>query len=78
MSLEQLERDVAELRRVVADLQQQVTQLRGAPAALRLTPEEVRDMEPFRKYIRQTGQFPPTGWKPGDPIPEPDEEWCPR
>jgi len=25
------------------------------------------------KYIRQTGHLPPPDWKPGDPIPEPDE-----
>ncbi len=29
------------------------------------------ELEPYTKYIRQTGECPPPGWNPGDPIPEP-------
>ena len=38
------------------------------------TEEERIYSEAVTKYIRQTGDAPPTDWKPGDPIPEP-EHW---
>ncbi|MBL8866083.1 MAG: hypothetical protein JNK93_11040 [Planctomycetia bacterium] len=46
-----------------------------------LTPEQLEafdDMVAYGQYFRKTGKEAPTGWKRGDPIPEPDEEWCPR
>ena len=31
------------------------------------------EMDEFGKYFRKTGREAPSGWKPGDPIPDP--EW---
>jgi hypothetical protein len=72
----------------VAALEQAVTELRGEgkPMSLHrdrqpMSPEleaAHREMEAYGRYYRLTGQDPPPGWKSGDPIPEADEEWCPR
>jgi len=87
MTLEQLERDVAELRQVIAALQTQVSQLQGGKEPRRGVLSIVgsmtdlpgfEDMVAYGRYYRLTGKDPPPDWKPGDPIPEPDEEWCPR
>jgi hypothetical protein len=40
------------------------------PAAL--PAEDLRELDARAKYFRQTGEYPPPVWKPGDPIPEPD------
>ena len=40
---------------------------------IQMSTEEWAEYEAICKYIRQTGDGPPPGWKPGDPIPEP--EW---
>lgn len=32
----------------------------------------MEEMEPYQKYMRWTGRWPPDTWKPGDPIPDPD------
>jgi hypothetical protein len=89
MSLEQLERDVAELKQQVAGLlaQQQATpkiigpspysrwwEKLPPPLTYVETEEERHFSEAVTKYIRQTGDAPPPDWKPGDPIPEP-EHW---
>ena len=37
-------------------------------------PAERAESEARAKYFRQTGDWPPTSWMPGDPIPEP-EHW---
>lgn len=85
MSLEQLEKDVAELKVQVAGL------LAARPAALQSGPDPysrwwetlgpplsgeaaaaLDDVAPHARYFRQTGEWPPADWKPGDPIPEPD------
>jgi hypothetical protein len=45
------------------------------------TPEEEQVMleaEAYGRYWRKTGKEAPDDWKPGDPIPEPDDDWCPR
>lgn len=73
MTLEQLERDVAELKAQVAGLlEERRARWPPQPSAVPLSEEEVREMEPYQQYIRQTGDSPPPFWKPGDPIPEPD------
>jgi hypothetical protein len=87
MSLEQLEKDVAELRKVVADLQAQVSQLqprgesrRGVLAivgSMTAVPQ-FDDVIAYGRYSRLSGKDPPPDWKPGDPIPDADEDWCPR
>lgn len=43
-------------------------------------PEEraFEDMLAFSEYFRTTGRDAPPDWKPGDPIPEPDDGWRPR
>jgi hypothetical protein len=85
MSLEQLEKGVAELKAQMAGL------LAQRPAALQYGPDPhsrwwenlgpplsdeaasaLDETEPYTRYFRQTGEWPPAGWKPGDPIPEPD------
>ena len=35
------------------------------------------EMEAYGRYYRVTGKDPPSDWKPGDPIPEP-EWWGPE
>ena len=30
------------------------------------------ELEPRAKYFRQTGEYPPPDWRPGDSIPKPD------
>lgn len=32
------------------------------------------EMLAYGRYFRKTGQEPPPDWKPGDPIPEPEDE----
>ncbi len=44
------------------------------PSTFVETDEERAMSEAVTMYIRQTGDAPPLGWKPGDPIPEP-EHW---
>ena len=110
MTLEELERDVAELKAQVAGLLARLPAVTDAPkdnwlpavlgrfkddpdaiAALRAGPDPysrwwenlgpplsdeaasaLDDAEPYTRYFRQTGEWPPPGWNPGDPIPEPD------
>jgi hypothetical protein len=85
MTLEQLERDVAELKVQVAGLlAQRPALLQSGPDPYSrwwenlgppLSDEAVASLDetaPFMRYFRQTGEMPPPGWKPGDPIPEPD------
>ena len=87
MTLEELERDVTELRQVVAGLQSQLTAMladgtprRGVLSIVGSMKDfpEFDDVIAYGRYYRMTGKDPPADWKPGDPIPEPDEEWCPR
>ncbi|GEM_PF-2364974 len=72
MSLEQLEREVSELKAQVAGLLARQTKSWLPSVATSMTDEEIRSMQPYQEYIRQTGDTPPPFWKPGDPIPEPD------
>lgn len=87
MTVEELEREVISLRKVVASLQTQVTALQAEsgskPGILSIvgSMKDVpgfEDMVAYGRYYRLTGKDPPPDWKPGDPIPEPDEGWCPR
>jgi hypothetical protein len=86
MSLEQLEKDVAELKVEVAELLARFPptpdvagpdpytrwwESLGPPLSGEAA-SALDDMEPFARYFRQTGEWPPPAWKPGDPIPEPD------
>ncbi len=87
MTLEELERDVAELKAQMAGV------LARRPVALQTTPDPysrwwedlgpplndeavaaLDEVESHARYFRQTGDWPPPSWKPGDPIPEP-EHW---
>jgi hypothetical protein len=72
MSLEQLERDVAELKEQVASLlakpKANNSQLMAARGVLKDFPE-FADVQAFGHYFRVTGQLPPDDWNPGDPIP---------
>lgn len=83
MSTEQLEQRLAEVEKRLADVQQKLDTLIGGPDPKskwweNLPPPTEEDRQayealaPYRAYIRQTGDLPPPGWKPGDPIPEPD------
>lgn len=87
MTLEQLEKDVAELKVQMAALQAQLSQRQPGDDAQRGILSIVgsmkdvpgfEEMVAYGRYYRLTGKDPPPDWKPGDPIPEPDEEWCPR
>jgi hypothetical protein len=77
MSLEQLERDVAELKAQVAALQAKVANPLGnaemmAVRGMLKDQPGFADVVAFGQYFRQTGQLPPDDWNPGDPIPEPE------
>lgn len=72
---------------MVAGLQAQVTALQSGGGQKRgilsiigsmKDVPEFDDAIAYGRYYRLTGKDPPPGWKPGDPIPEADEEWCPR
>jgi hypothetical protein len=76
--VESLERAVLELRAGGTTGPSLVQRLATAPP---LSGEEqlaLEEMAAYGRYYRQTGKEAPPDWKPGDPIPEPDEEWCPR
>lgn len=79
MSLEQLERDVAELKAQVAALQERASEppanadMMAARGMLK-GHAGFGDVIAFGRYFRITGQLPPDDWKPGDPIPEPEVE----
>jgi hypothetical protein len=77
MSMEQLEREVIELKAKVAELTAKQTKPWSLlPAAGLGSDEEIAEMQPYTDYFRQTGDLAPPFWKPGDPIPEPDH-WEP-
>ena len=75
-----LEQRVAALEQTVADLQQK---LGANPPANGKWWEQVgppfhndpvfEEMLAYGRYFRKTGREAPPDWKPGDPIPEPDE-----
>ena len=76
-----LEERVAALEQSVADLQR--TQAAAPPngkwweqvgGPMRPELSEAFDrMVEYGRYFRKTGREAPPDWKPGDPIPEPDE-----
>jgi hypothetical protein len=83
MTTEQLEQRLTAIERKLTEVEDTVKKLIAGPdpksrwwERLPALPEELREdweeMQEVRKYIRQTGTTPPTDWKPGDPIPEPD------
>jgi hypothetical protein len=79
MTLEQLERDVAELKVQVAALQVRFPPPAGnadmmAARGLLKDQPGFADVIAFGRYFRITGQLPPDDWNPGDPIPEPEVE----
>lgn len=84
MSTEQLEQRLAVIEQTLADVQKQLAALTNGSAKKTwqpptLPPMGPEDQEAFEhyqavcQYIRKTGDEPPPGWKPGDPIPDP--EW---
>jgi hypothetical protein len=77
MSLEQLEKDVADLKTQVAALQVRFPPSSGnadmmAARGMLRDRTGFADVVAFGRYFRQTGQLPPDDWNPGDPIPEPE------
>lgn len=84
MSTDQLENRLTAIEASLVEVRQQLSQLSAGPNPsskwweLRSSISEeninrmLDEMEPYSKYIRQTGESPPPNWKPGDPIPEPD------
>lgn len=73
------------LEQRVAALEQQVAELKGRSAGGKWWEQIGRDMRPelesafdrmlaYGQYFRKTGREAPPDWKPGDPIPEPDED----
>lgn len=76
-----LEQRVAALEQNFAELQRKLT---TAPPATGKWWEQVgpafgndpvfEEMLAYGRYFRKTGQEPPPDWKPGDPIPEPEDE----
>ena len=80
MSQQSLEERVAALEQAVTELRQGKPKWRNGDRPP-MTPELLaaqREMEAYGRYYRLTGKDPPPDWKPGDPIPEADEDWCPR
>ena len=80
MSEATLEARVASVERTLAELQRQVSHAARTPskgilsiAGTMTDYPEFDELTAHGKYIRKTGQLPPSEWKPGDPIPEPDE-----
>lgn len=77
MTLPTLEERVCELEKIVSRLQGQSHN--GARTSFKpMTQDESMRFEEamaYGRYYRQTGRDAPSNWKPGDPIPEPDEEW---
>jgi hypothetical protein len=86
MSEQTLEARVAALEARVAELTRLVkpaTARPGRPATwaelLNRPPlppdlhEAFDAMNAYGRYYRRTGKEPPADWKPGDPIPEPDD-----
>ncbi len=81
MSQPTLEERVATLEAAVAELQRRMPVPLWRQPPQPMTPEleqAAREAEAYGRYYRLTGKDPPPDWKPGDPIPEADEEWCPR
>lgn len=83
MSTEQLEQRLAAVEEMLAEVQRKLDVLNPAEPqkpwweriGRLMTPEQEHgfsDAMAYAKYFRMTGQDPPPGWKPGDPIPEPD------
>jgi hypothetical protein len=79
MSQQSLEERVALLEQAVSALQH-VQNPKGhtRPRMTAELEEAHHEMEAYGRYYRVTGKDPPADWKPGDPIPEPDVDWCPR
>lgn len=71
--LEEVEKGLAELRHHL--LQPPVETTKGilSIAGTMTNYPEFDELVEHGKYIRRTGQLPPPDWKPGDPIPGPDE-----
>ena len=82
MSTEQIELRLAAIESTLAEVRDQLNRLTTAqpkrwwelqssfsPQAVGAMLDEI---DPYTKYVRQTGESPPPGWNPGDPIPEPD------
>ena len=75
-----LEQRVAALEQTVAELQQRASppangkwwEQIGGPMRPELR-EAFDRMVEYGRYFRKTGREAPPDWKPGDPIPEPDE-----
>ena len=87
LSIEMLYNEIMLLRHQVAKHDLEIGELRlratEKPGILSIVGAmadypEFADVIAYGRYYRVTGQDPPDDWKPGDPIPEPSEEWCSR
>lgn len=84
MTTEQIEKRFSSIERSISELTGQMRSILGIDPQSRwwqsIPPvtEEMQkswnELTPYFQYIRQTGDSPPSDWKPGDPIPEP-EHW---
>lgn len=76
MTAEQVESRLLKIETELADVRSRV--LAGQPGRWweKLPPPIdaglLAELESRAKYFRQTGEYPPPDWKPGDAIPEPD------
>lgn len=86
MTIEQVENRFAVIEAELADFRTRLALLPGSPdpksrwwenvksALPALGSDEQAEYDARAKYFRQTGDWPPSEWNPGDPIPEP-EHW---
>ena len=78
MSASTLEERVARVEETLAEMQKQLSARQATLGILSIAGTmsdypEFDELTAHGKYLRKTGQLPPRDWKPGDPIPEPDE-----
>lgn len=80
MSTDQLEQRLTAVEKAVEAVNARIDQLSTSQAKGILSVvgsmkdfPEFEDVVAYGRYFRKTGQLPPPGWRPGDPIPEPDE-----
>ena len=86
MTTDQLEQRLKGIEAAVTDIRDKLDQLISGPNPKSRWWEQLGpplsddaaglldELAPRARYFRQTGEWPPPEWNPGDPIPEP-EHW---